>query len=265
MFAPVLTIVLYAALSAANGASLDTRTAFTTLAILSLVTGPANMIMTIVPQAIASWASYERIQAYLLEPEDRESGSESAGTQDAIRLEDETITDPSSGRVILIDINLVIPLGSVVICSGPVGCGKSSLVRAVLGEIEPSGGAVTTASKRLAFCSQSPWLPNRSIKDCITGIDMDKMTDHDRYEKALKLCRLEQDLREFPDGAATLVGNMGQNLSGGQQQHKENHTPKNIATHLPGLCYSQYANYNLKYYIIGTCPRRILRTRHCDS
>ncbi len=65
--------MLYAALAAAGGTSLDTRTAFTTVAVVALVTHPANMVMTMVPRALASLACFERIQAYLLEPsrEDR--------------------------------------------------------------------------------------------------------------------------------------------------------------------------------------------------
>lgn len=76
MFAPVITIVL-AAVLAAKGESLglggsgdgkkglDTETAFTAVAILGMVTHPANMVMTIVPRIVAAFASFERIQAFL--------------------------------------------------------------------------------------------------------------------------------------------------------------------------------------------------------
>lgn len=38
------------------------------MAILSMVTHPANMVMTIVPRAVASLAGFDRIQAFLLRP-----------------------------------------------------------------------------------------------------------------------------------------------------------------------------------------------------
>lgn len=59
--------MLFAVVSSFNGRALDTEIAFTTTALLGLVTHPANMIMSIVPQAIGSLAAFERIQDYLLQ------------------------------------------------------------------------------------------------------------------------------------------------------------------------------------------------------
>ncbi|KAK1782720.1 hypothetical protein QBC45DRAFT_389276 [Copromyces sp. CBS 386.78] len=46
MFAPVITIILFAIITMANGTTLDTKTAFPTIAVLALVTHSANMVMT---------------------------------------------------------------------------------------------------------------------------------------------------------------------------------------------------------------------------
>lgn len=62
MFAPVLTLTLFAILAEIQGRQLDARTAFTTTALLIMITHPANMVMTIIPRAIASFSSFERIQ-----------------------------------------------------------------------------------------------------------------------------------------------------------------------------------------------------------
>jgi ATP-binding cassette subfamily C (CFTR/MRP) protein 1 len=61
IFSPAITLVIFAAISGARGRSLDTETAFTTMAILSMVTHPANMVITIVPRAVAAYAGLERI------------------------------------------------------------------------------------------------------------------------------------------------------------------------------------------------------------
>ncbi|PWI72127.1 multidrug resistance-associated protein [Purpureocillium lilacinum] len=58
IFTPVVTVVLFALVAAAQGVQLDAKTTFTTTAILAVVTHPANMIMTIVPRAIAALANH---------------------------------------------------------------------------------------------------------------------------------------------------------------------------------------------------------------
>ncbi|KAI1499120.1 putative ABC transporter [Biscogniauxia marginata] len=68
IFSPAVTLAIFAVLSSARGRDLDTETAFTTVAILSMITHPANMIMTIVPRAVAALAGLGRIQAFLLRP-----------------------------------------------------------------------------------------------------------------------------------------------------------------------------------------------------
>jgi ATP-binding cassette, subfamily C (CFTR/MRP), member 1 len=220
-----VTIVVYAVLATARGSGLDTETAFTTVAILALVTHPANMIMTIVPRAVASFSSFERIQKYLQEPtvqDQRTSplggGPITARSPPAIHLHDLTVNSKHTSRNILQDINLEIPQGSLVICSGAVGSGKSSLCRVVLGEVAPTSGTVSVISRKISFCDQIPWLPNKTIKDCIYGLESQSPRDIGRYQSAIAACCIDQDLRELPGHDGTLVGNMGLNLSGGQRQ-----------------------------------------------
>ncbi|KAH9210807.1 hypothetical protein DL95DRAFT_465471 [Leptodontidium sp. 2 PMI_412] len=61
-FAPVLTLVLFAIVTKSkDGNSLDPSTAFTSVALFSMVTHLANMVTTMVPRAVASMANFERI------------------------------------------------------------------------------------------------------------------------------------------------------------------------------------------------------------
>lgn len=219
------TIVVYAAVARLQGSQLNVSTAFTTVAILALVTEPANMIMTIVPNAVATSANFERIQAYLLEPprtdERRVTGPSSDAprahsAEAAVRLDGVTVVSPTTKDPLLHNVNLVLLRGSVTTCSGPVGSGKSTLAKVILGEISPSEGAVTVSSASIGYCDQQAWLPTGKVKQIVGGFST--AIDEERYNAAIHACCLEHDLAGFPEGDETVVGSRGINLSGGQRQ-----------------------------------------------
>ncbi|KAI0889767.1 ABC transporter [Annulohypoxylon maeteangense] len=231
MFAPVLTLVLYAISAKMRGSGLDTATAFTTIAILTMVTHPANMVMTIIPKVIASFASFERIQNFLLEPSRQdyridisnskavtESGSSESGF-DTILPPALTIEGLCAGesRLALEDVHLTVRQGSIVVLSGATASGKSILAQSILSEI-PSIGMIAVSSKRIGYCSQIPWLPNGSIQQIITDFHDDSVADFTWYKTVLDACCLMKDIDALPDGDETLVGSRGINLSGGQRQ-----------------------------------------------
>lgn len=222
MFSPVITFVLYALLATSNGSTLDTETAFTTTALLGLVTHPANMIMTIVPQAVGSLAAFERIQQYLLEPPRRDermvlrkTDDASPETSPAVRIENVTIHNTSSMAPVLTNVNLDIKKGSIVMCSGPVGSGKTTLAKALMGELPTGGGTISVSSKRIGSCAQSPWLPSGTLKEAICGFSPE---DPAWYDQVVRLCCLDEDISVLPQGDETQIGSRGLNLSGGQRQ-----------------------------------------------
>ncbi|KAK0390693.1 hypothetical protein NLU13_0196 [Sarocladium strictum] len=223
IFAPILTFVLFVVVARVQGSTLDTETAFTTVALLGLITHPANMIMTIVPQFVGSLAAFERIQSYLVEEPRTDQraatnlphGEMSDNAPAAVRLEDVSIQPTSTAPPILTGINLTVPKGSIVVCTGPVGSGKSMLTRVLLGEVSPSVGTVSVCSKRIAYCDQTPWLPNGTIKEVICGCNVQ---DEVWYREVLKLCCLDQDMLTLAHGDDTVIGNRGLNISGGQRQ-----------------------------------------------
>lgn len=233
MFAPVLTLVLYAVLAKVRGDNLDTETAFTTIAILIMVTHPANMVMTIIPRVIACLANFERIQEFLLGPSrhDRRieaSSSAAAPAPEAARNEPNialhsaiSLTGLSVGesRLALENVNMTVRQGSIVMCTGATGAGKTVLIRSILGEV-PSTGKAVVSSKRIGYCSQAPsWMPNNSIKQIITSFAEEHVaTDSEWYKEVVKSCCLTKDIDALPGGDEYLVGSRGTNLSGGQRQ-----------------------------------------------
>lgn len=218
-------MVLFAIVAKSYSTNLDVATVFTTVAVLAVVTHPANMIMTIVPRAVASFANIERIQAYLLQPTYRDQRQLIAGTSRgfatntvpfAIQTTDVVICGPGNSVPVLSNINIELPQGSITICCGPVGSGKSMLAKMLLGEIKPVGGGVHISSTNFGFCDQKAWLSAGSLREIITGFSDN--IDEQRYQDSIQACSLEVDIATFPDADATYISNSGINLSGGQQQ-----------------------------------------------
>jgi ATP-binding cassette subfamily C (CFTR/MRP) protein 1 len=197
---------------------IDAETAFTTIAILGMVTHPANMVMTIVPQAVGAFAGVERIQKFLLKPvlrDERRIYPPGHGTNHdpAISIQQLTI---GAEQPILESIDIEFPSGSLSMISGPVGCGKSVLLQAILGEIVPLTGHITVSTKRIAYCAQTPWLPRRTIKKAIMHNSHEE--NGQWYNQVVDACCLAHDFEMLPKGDQTEIGSRGLNLSGGQRQ-----------------------------------------------
>jgi ABC-type multidrug transport system fused ATPase/permease subunit len=113
------------------------------------------------------------------------------------------------------NISFEIPFGSLAMLVGPVGCGKSTLLKAILGETLYNVGDVHIHSPNIAYCSQTPWLVNRSIRDNVVGASSYR---EDWYMMVIKACGLQTDIAGLIKGDDTMVGTKGVSLSGGQKQ-----------------------------------------------
>ena len=116
--------------------------------------------------------------------------------------------------VVLKDIDLTIRRGTLTAIVGPVGSGKSSLIGALLGELEVASGEVRVGGK-VAYVPQQAWMQNCTVRDNITfGTDFSGAA----YEATVDACALRPDLEMLPGGDMTEIGEKGINLSGGQKQ-----------------------------------------------
>lgn len=68
---------------------------------------------------------------------------------------------------------------------GPVGSGKTTLMDAVLGEIDPSGGLVRSTTCSIAYYKQEPWLINGIILENIVGPSGQRGLDENWYRTVL--------------------------------------------------------------------------------
>ncbi|XP_040293653.1 ATP-binding cassette sub-family C member 9 isoform X1 [Bufo bufo] len=150
-----------------------------------------------------------------------------------------------TGLATLSNINIQIPTGQLTMVVGQVGCGKSSLLLAILGEMQPLEGRVCwnklppesdwgtdelfsvgesdpspddDDSKNrysVAYAGQKPWLLNATVEENITfGSPFIKQ----RYKAVTEACCLQPDIDLLPFGDQTEIGERGINLSGGQRQ-----------------------------------------------
>lgn len=235
LFTPAITLVVYAAIARFHGRNLNTETAFTTVAILTMVTHPANMVMTIVPRAVASFAGFERIRAFLLRPSLEAHRVTLPDAAHKIFCDDFPSSYPSTlklalhvrqlsigqGKQILKGVNIEVATGSFAIISGSTGSGKTTLLRAILGEVVPTHGSISLPTHQIAYCAQKPWLPSGTISEIIHGAaDAHDIPDEGGclYKEVLNACCLTHDLASLPEGDQTEIGSRGMNLSGGQRQ-----------------------------------------------
>ncbi|KAK2957292.1 Multidrug resistance-associated protein [Blattamonas nauphoetae] len=114
---------------------------------------------------------------------------------------------------VLSSISLSLPRGSHTLIFGPVGSGKSSLLSALLGELDCSTGSGAVRGT-VAFLPQTPWILNATVEE---NIIFGHPFDPHKYQQVLKKCCLEPDLKIFPAGDQTEIGERGITLSGGQR------------------------------------------------
>ncbi|KAK5654511.1 hypothetical protein OQA88_7140 [Cercophora sp. LCS_1] len=201
------------------------------MAILSMITRPANTVMTTIPRLVAAFASFDRVQSFLIKPSFTDTRIISPEPTEKRLLEfeaQETKTPKSAVQLRNVSIgkhpttllqNVTFDLlhGFFTIITGPVGCGKSTLLITVLGEENLIGGSMRIRLKRVAYYSQRPWIPSGTIKHVIHGV-----SKHDQeaewYNRVIAACCLDHDISLLPDKDGTQVGSGGLNLSGGQGQ-----------------------------------------------
>ncbi|KAG3283750.1 multidrug resistance-associated protein 1-like [Ictidomys tridecemlineatus] len=107
-----------------------------------------------------------------------------------------------------------IPEGAFVAIVGQVGSGKSSVLSAILGEMQKLTGVVQRKGS-VAYVSQQAWIQNCILQENILfGSIMQKQF----YERILEACALLPDLEQLPNGDQTEIGERGVNISGGQKQ-----------------------------------------------
>ncbi|CDQ76105.1 unnamed protein product [Oncorhynchus mykiss] len=195
---------------------LDAEKAFVSLSLFNILRFPLNMLPQVISSIVQASVSLKRIQDFLshdeLDPESVDRTN--TATDSSVTVVNGKFTWAKQDPPALHNINLMVPQGSLLAVVGHVGCGKSSLVSALLGEMEKMEGDISIQGS-VAYVPQQAWIQNATLRD---NILFGKAYNEHKYRCCLDACALTQDLEVLPGGDLTEIGEKGINLSGGQRQ-----------------------------------------------
>lgn len=153
-----------------------------------------------------------RIKELLSSPNLGKTASGQGGGDD-----DDAINCTSASMLCLKRVDFECKPGQLIAVVGGVGCGKSSLLNGMLGELRYLYGTNSVNADRLAYFSQTPFILNATVRDNILFGHVNEPVDEERYQRALQSCALSRDLKILPAGDLTEIGEKGITLSGGQK------------------------------------------------
>ncbi|EDL10649.1 ATP-binding cassette sub-family C member 9 isoform c [Mus musculus] len=222
----------------ASGNNLKPAEAFASLSLFHILVTPLFLLSTVVRFAVKAIISVQKLNEFLLSDEiGEDSWRAGEGTLpfESCKKHTGVVTNGyfswGSGLATLSNIDIRIPTGQLTMIVGQVGCGKSSLLLAILGEMqtlegkvywnnvnesEPSFEATRSRSRySVAYAAQKPWLLNATVEENIT---FGSPFNRQRYKAVTDACSLQPDIDLLPFGDQTEIGERGINLSGGQRQ-----------------------------------------------
>ncbi|KAK0612146.1 ABC transporter [Immersiella caudata] len=213
---------------------------FTSLAWIHLLCHPMIILLQTVPQILAAAASVSRVQEFLESESHVDVRSDVEEQEQNVQSSDSAVTPEKNADAskqpanfvirakncnlgwkpdgwALENITLSLSKSSFTLLLGPVASGKSTLCKALLGEIPLLNGSmeISQPRRRIAYCDQDPFLFNTTIRENIIGVD----TFHSPwYEEVVRACHLDEDFASLPERDHTRVGSKGSALSGGQRR-----------------------------------------------
>ena len=176
---------------------------------LAAKSSKAAKLFNSVQKAAVSW---RRIQPMLKKsgrPGQTESAEQKAPSGQALASADGVAFRYGNGPLIFSDVTFSVFPGEIIGVTGPIACGKSTLGKLFLGEL-PYQGQLSVRGG-VVYMGHEPELICGTIEENILlGYGKDAW-------EALSWVKMEQEVRQMPEGINTRVGNDGVTLSGGQQ------------------------------------------------
>ncbi|CAN4101608.1 unnamed protein product [Withania somnifera] len=214
---PVLVIVISFGVFSLLGGDLTPARAFTSLSLFSVLRFPLFMLPNIITQVVNANVSLKRLEELLLAEErilfpnpPLEPGVPAISIKNGCFSWESKAEKPT-----LSNINLDIPIGSLVAIVGGTGEGKTSLISAMLGEVPSVSDSMVCIRGTVAYVPQVSWIFNATVRQ---NILFGSAFDAARYDRAIDVTALRHDLELLPGGDLTEIGERGVNISGGQKQ-----------------------------------------------
>lgn len=148
-----------------------------------------------------------------------------------IKLKNVFFNYENSKKSVINNLNLEIPVKSMIAITGPSGCGKSTLIDILTGLLTPKNGELTIDDviitkknlrlwqNSIGYVPQNIYLSDDTIASNIAfGLD-NKDIDYKRVENSAKIAQIHDLIKnELPKKYLTKIGERGVRLSGGQRQ-----------------------------------------------
>jgi len=185
-------------------------------------------VVNLYQRGTASWKRMQAIATIKPLIADRPGVAKQPDVLGAIEFRDLTFRHYEDSEPVLRDINLTIKAGQIVAFVGRTGSGKSTLVNLIPRVLEAPAGTVLVDDipvsnyplaqlrEAIGYVPQETFLFSNSLaKNIAFGVENAERTE---IERAANIAGLDGDVRDFPEGFDTLVGERGITLSGGQKQ-----------------------------------------------
>ncbi|KAJ3169411.1 Canalicular multispecific organic anion transporter 2 [Geranomyces variabilis] len=215
---------------APSDSPLDANRVFVSLSAFQLLQAPLSQLARQLSFLQNTWSSVDRIGDLLCaaELEERDAHAitqqqevvvksdkddKSFRSQNAVSIEGGDFGYTLEKGVVLHAISLKIKSGTLCAIVGNTGSGKTSLLHALLGEME-----VATAKPRIngtvAYVAQAPFVMNGTLRENIIFMSPFKK---DWFDEVVAACGLTSDIARFAEGIDHPIDESGSNLSGGQK------------------------------------------------
>ena len=175
-------------------------------------------------------ASYDRVSELLREKTHIIERKEAVNTpaQGTLSVAVESFTYPNDETVALSDIQFDLKEGQVLGLVGKTGAGKTTLLKLLMREYDSYEGVIQFGEhgikdytldallQSIGYVPQDHFLFSMTIRDNIRFAN--PRLAQDKIEQAAQLADIDADIKQFPEGYDTMVGERGVSLSGGQKQ-----------------------------------------------
>ncbi|KAK1877375.1 Multidrug resistance-associated protein 1 [Dissostichus eleginoides] len=200
---PLTVFAVYVLIDERN--ILDAQKIFVSVALINILKTPLSQLPFAISTAMQAVVSLRRLGHFLCQEELNHDNVEklpySTGGYSVI-IEGGSFSWTNAGLPCLQRINMKVKTGSLVAVVGHVASGKSSLLSAMLGEMEKKSGFVSVKGS-VAYVPQQAWIQNASLKDNILFGGERK---EGWYHRVLEACALLPDLDILPAETAPRSG-----------------------------------------------------------
>ena len=216
----LVTLATFATYVAAHPSDYDLTPAkvFFVVAVLNTISAPLMLLLKQYNLFVSTAIAVRRLDQFFASQDLQEYIDRHSDDGTSIRVEKAVLKwHTSHDNAFNMDIDdMSVAEGSLTAVIGPVGCGKSSLVSAILGEMHLVTGRVSVAHgvRKTAYVPQSAWILHDTLQN---NILFGQPLHEDRYRRVVRACELEADLKQLAAGDQTEIGEKGVNLSGGQR------------------------------------------------